>query len=95
MIYLLVALAAFFNAVMDSMEHHSDVWPNTPFWNTRHPENDKVKRIFSYPLDGWHLAKLGMLVSLFVLITQVWWQGLILWGIWILVFNFFYNIVFK
>ena len=45
MIYLLVALAAFFNAVMDSMEHHSEYWPNTPFWNTRHPENDKVKHL--------------------------------------------------
>jgi hypothetical protein len=95
-----VIFAAFFKAVCDSMEHHPDVWPFTAFWNTRHPGNDKVKRIFSYPLDGWHLSNSLMIVSFIsIVFVKSWqvpvWQFLVYGCLFVVVFNLFYNKVFR
>lgn len=94
-----VIFAAFFKAVSDSMEHHPDVWPFTPFWNTRHPGNDKVKRIFNYPLDGWHLSNTLMIASFLwgISISQSGnvWGFLVLGIIYNICFNLFYNKVFR
>jgi hypothetical protein len=97
---LLSALFGFFKAVANSMEHHPDVWPHTPFWNVFHPENDKVKRIFSYPVDGYHIAGSGMWVCLGL--SQVaqsslewYWHLPITMGFGVLAFNIFYNKVFE
>jgi hypothetical protein len=95
-----VIFAAFFKAVCDSMEHHPDVWPFTAFWNTRHPGNDKVKRVFNYPLDAWHLSNTLMIVS-FISIAVCssqnanWLLFLILGVVYNIVFNLFYNKVFR
>jgi hypothetical protein len=97
---LLSALFGFFKAVANSMEHHPDVWPYTPFWNTRHPKNDSVFRIFKYPVDGYHIAGSGMWACLGlsnVFQSQfVWyWHLGITVGFGVLIFNVFYNKVFK
>jgi hypothetical protein len=94
-----VIFAAFFKAVCDSMEHHPDVWPFTAFWNTRHPGNDKVKRVFNYPLDAWHLSNTLMISSFLwgIVISQNgnWWGFLIMGVVYNIVFNLFYNKVFR
>jgi hypothetical protein len=95
---VLATFFGFFKAVANSMEHHPEVWPFTPFWNTRHPDNDKVKRIFRYPLDGYHLAGSGMWLCVgltFPSAFEWYWEAPIVIGWGVIVFNIFYNKVFK
>lgn len=97
---IFITLAAFFKAVVNTLDHHFDSsvfrkW-NTPFWNPLHPDNDKVKMIFRYPLDGWHITNSLMIVcfigaGLFNT-WLVWYWELILMGLTFNgVFNLFYN----
>lgn len=103
---LLVAIAAAANAAMDSMEegHYTNSifsrW-NPNFWYKR--ESWKTaKRIFGYPIDGWHLSKSLMLMCLvsaaclsFEPFPHFLLNLLTLGGVWIFVFDLFYNIIFK
>jgi hypothetical protein len=65
---LLIAIAAALNAAMDMLEnenYHSSIfakWDQT-FWYKR--ESWKTaKKIFGYKIDGWHLTKSAMIVTL-------------------------------
>lgn len=105
---LLVALAAFFKAVSDTLAHHFDTSVFrfkllSPFWNPNHPKNDEVKRIFNYPLDAWHISN-SIMVCLFIagiffpVDVSFWWRALLyvcLGGLFILVFNIFYDKVLR
>lgn len=93
--------AAFFKAVMDTLAHHFTTsifckW-DTPFWNPLHPYNGAVKKVFRYPIDAWHIAGSGMIISFLLAaafntksIRPEWY--LLIMGIWHnVVFNLFYN----
>lgn len=63
--YLLISIAAFFNALMDTFENTPNFdrsifknldktfWCKDVSWN-------HAKRIFNYPVDAWHLSKSAM-----------------------------------
>ena len=104
MIYLwlaFIAVAAIFNAAMDKVENENfytsifrNLNPN--FWYKRQSWN-KAKKIGGYKFDAWHLAKSLMLLMLFLpygfLIS---WKFFGIAGLtWIVVFNLFYNRIFK
>lgn len=103
--YLFVALAAILNAFMDSVE--SEHFHVTIFrkWNQKFfykRESWKyAKMIRNYRLDAWHLAKSLMIVCIAFAISfmdlEHWWivKFLTVGGIWIVVFNLFYNQIFK
>jgi len=65
---VLVAIAAVFNAAMDMLEnenYHSSIFAkwDQAFWYKR--ESWKTaRRIRGYKIDGWHLAKSAMIVTL-------------------------------
>lgn len=101
---LFIALAAMLNALMDRVENENfsaSVFRNLnpKFWYKR--ESWKwAKQIGGYRLDAWHLAKSAMLVLLIT--AAVAYSKVINWyidvvvagGVWILVFNLFYNKIF-
>lgn len=102
---LWLIVAAIFKAVADTLQHHfsSSVFKssNPNFWNPN--ESWKyARRVFSYPVDAWHLSNSFMIVA-FILaaishhqVIMTWWVECLLDGIvFILVFNFFYNRVFR
>lgn len=96
----LIILAAIFKAVADTLAHHFDTSvfrkKNTAFWNPLHRDNDYVKRIFSYPLDAWHISNSLMLAcfTLAIVVNNLkydWYCQLIgLNVVFVLVFNFCY-----
>ncbi len=96
---IFVVLAGFFTAVMDTLAHHFDTSVfkkrNTAFWNPLHPDNDKVSRIFSYPLDAWHLAKSAMIICFLLAGGFAWYWSLGLGFSFVIVFNWFYNKVLR
>lgn len=105
MTYLLVAIAAALNAVMDILENenfHSSVFAklDQSFWYKR--ESWKTARkIFGWKLDAWHIAKSAMIITLCIaivthepIITGL--KDLILLGIiWNLSFNTTYRLLKK
>jgi hypothetical protein len=93
-------LAGFFCAVMDTLAHHWDssvfMDKDTPFWNPLHKDNDKVKRIFGWPMDAWHIAKSLFLfcafsVSFFDSMLNPYLQFGLIGVTFIASFNLFYN----
>jgi len=105
MSFILIFLAAFFNAVMDktkdTIQFNSSVFKklNPLFWN-----DEKSKHIFilgtKYKPNAWHISKSCMLFCFvfaivlytpFVAVIDFCVIGLI----WILTFNLFYNHIFK
>lgn len=112
---LFVLLGAFFNSCMDAWENENYFesifkdWDQR-FWYKR--ESWKyARKVFGYHIDGWHLAKSSMIVSIaFAIYTeqfsnQIWhtninWLNvfidvLVASVIWNLGFNLFYHILFK
>ena len=98
----LILLAAIFKAIADTLDHHFYTsiflrWKDKPFWNPLHERNDAVKRIFSYPIDAWHLANSGMIVCFIVAVSvsnlNYYWLIQVVGGgiLFNLVFNLFYN----
>lgn len=83
--------AAFFNAVMDSIENDhilstrfatlkDTFWRKTLSWQY-------AKRIFKFPVDGWHLSKSAMIICwVFAILLYTpmlgFWQDLIIFGYW-------------
>lgn len=68
--FLLIAIAAFFNSIMDTINHHynSSIFSNMPkWWNNNWEEKRKLKgwrEIFLEPFfDAWHTAKLLFLIT--------------------------------
>lgn len=98
--YILIALAAIFKAVADtcadhystSIFRHKD--PN--FWN-KSVSWKYSKRVFAYPIDGWHIANSLMIFSFLGLnnfkgyFSQWYWNFLIGGVLFVIVFNLFYN----
>ena len=106
-----VVLAAIFNAVMDSIEneHIGDTIfakYDKNFWSKRHSWNT-APVLFRYKIDAWHLSKSAMIIafaccaSYFNSIAQLYVKGinianlLIIGYVYIIVFNGFYNYIFK
>ena len=102
MSFILIALAAVFNAVMDALENENfsrSVFKllNPKFWYKR--ESWKyAKKIFGYKVDAWHLAKSSMIICV---AFAVCFGGfdlmnvLLLGATWIGVFNISYKIIVK
>lgn len=102
---LLIALAAFFNACMDSFENENffeSIFKNLnqKFWYKR--ESWKyAKKIFGYRFDAWHLSKSAMIfciVGAIILFNPHfhWWIHFILFGIvWNVIFVITYHGLFK
>lgn len=101
---LLIALASFLNAVMDRLE-------NTPNFNESVFRNwdrgfwckvDSAKRatVVGYRLDGWHLAKSLMIISLCLAVVLyeplIGFWDIALYGVlWCLLFELFYSYILK
>lgn len=67
---------------------------NQRFWYKR--ESWKyAKKIFGYKFDAWHISKTLMIFCICGAIANTFIQFCILGGIWILIFNTFYNKIFK
>lgn len=105
---LLVAIAAFFNVLMDWSENEH-IWQtplskfkDKPFFNTfiyKRESWDKAKRILGFKIDLWHLSKSLMLCSLSaaIIFFQPISKNILLdftvFGIiWNLTFNLIYNL---
>jgi hypothetical protein len=90
-----VVLAAVFKSVADTSAHHYDTsilkrwsrnfWDNSDYWHT-HPERIPPKRVFGYPLDGWHLSNSLMILS-FCVAAFGWTLEMVISGV-------FFNVVF-
>ncbi len=102
---LFFAIAAFFSAVMDSIENEHikiTIFQYLPvnFWYKRESWN-KSKQIFGYKIDAWHLSKSAMVICVafaalfYKEIFGFWWDLLFYGAVWCHVFNGFYNHVFK
>lgn len=97
---ILLAIAAIFKAVADTVDHHFDTSVfrrlNADFWD-RDFSSDRAKRIFNYKLDAWHLAQSGMIVCMIAAVALhqeklEWWLEVLIGGAgWNLIFNTFYN----
>ncbi len=103
--FLLFAIAAFFNAVMDTLDEghfqtsiFSGMDPN--FWYKRESWN-KAKKIFGWKFDAWHIAKSLMVISLSIAIVlyketfNFWLDIIVLGAIWNGSFNLGYNHLLK
>lgn len=102
---LFIAIAAILNSFMDRIENEN--WNQSIFygWNERFWYKriswKYAKKIFSYKLDAWHLAKSLMIIcfAFAVILYQPiwkWWIDFLIIGVvWNAVFNVFYNRVFK
>lgn len=66
--YLLIFLAAFFNACMDAFENENFFESIFKNWNQKvwyKRESWKhAKRVFSFKLDAWHMSKAFMIICM-------------------------------
>jgi len=95
-------IAAFFNAIMDTLKDHFSVSIfknlNLNFW---YPEISYKNKVFNYvAIDAWHIAKACMLGCIYLSIlfyTPVFglWDLLILICIWGIGFESFYSYIFR
>lgn len=100
----LFALAAFFNAIMDSVENEhilstrfaalpGKFWSKLVSWNT-------AKKLFGYKFDAWHLSKSAMVICIafsLLLYKQLfgfWIDFLLIGCLWNHTFNGFYSNLF-
>lgn len=97
MMWLLwVAVAAVANAFMDIVENENfnqsifKDW-NPMFWYKRQSWNN-ARKIFAYKVDGWHLAKSTMVVSLAA--AAVTYEPIFNWYLDIVLFGVVWNSVF-
>ena len=85
-IYILIFLAGFFSAVMDTVKDHynSSIWWNKrqTFWNPAVSWQGK-KFLGIMVLDAWHLSKTVMLLLIFLATSLskylYWWEYLTLY----------------
>lgn len=80
-----ILVASFFNAMMDSLENENffeSIFRNKAqhFWYKR--ESWKyAKKVFSYPVDAWHLSKSAMIVFMCIAVyteqfsNQIWYTN--------------------
>lgn len=97
-----VALAAFFNAVMDILENEnfsSSVFRNrNPKWWYKRESWKWAKKVFGWKFDAWHVAKSTMVILMAVAIVSYkpiigWWDIFIVGAVWNGVFNVSYKIL--
>lgn len=83
---ILWALAPIFNAIMDITEseaYFTSVFPKDTtkkgifFWYKRLSwNNPRIKKVFGYKFDGWHIAKSIMIILIVVSTTlQIYFEG--------------------
>jgi hypothetical protein len=101
--YILVLIAASFNALMDNLENqvafNASIFKNwdKKFW-CKEISWQYAKKIFGYKIDGWHLAKSMMICCLIGAIIifkpwHQWWVHFISLGIiWNGSFDLFYKV---
>lgn len=99
-------LAAIFNSIMDALEEghfQTSIFRNLnqKFWY-KSESWKHAKRIFGYPIDAWHLSKSAMIICLLAIAANYitpfpyyWLNFISLGGMWNLLFNVFYNHIFK
>lgn len=104
--YGLVFLAAFFNACMDAFENspnfNESIFGNLDkrFW-CKDVSCNHAKKVFSYKLDSWHLAKSAMVFCLVGAIVvfrpqHQWWVHFVGIGlVWNFAFWLFYHKIFR
>lgn len=99
---ILIFLAAMFNAVMDktkdTIQYESSIfyklgW-NPKFWNDE-AWKGKYLPLTEYKANAWHISKSLMLICFLILISDNILQFCVYGTIWILVFNEFYDNIFK
>lgn len=103
---ILWCLAAILDAFIDTLEQghfQTSIFSklNPKFWYK--DESWKyAKKIFSYPMDAWHLGKsamvfclAGALIAGFHVFPISALNFIALGGIWIILFDLFYNTIFK
>jgi len=103
---LFLFLAGIFDAVSDSVENehiHDTIFSVLPFkfWSKRDSWKE-VKRVFSYPMDAWHISKslwiicIALAISLYSSLTDLWYIDFIIFGFtWNASFNLFYTHIFQ
>lgn len=95
MIYLLIALAAVFNAVMDVLENENFHQSKFRYWKERFwykRESWKwANHIGNYPIDGWHLAKSCMILCFSAAVANSVLQFILIGIVWNVTFNLFYK----
>lgn len=107
--YIFIALAAFFNAVMDSLENEPNydktIFKKLPkqYW-LKEQSWKYAPKILGYHCDPWHFSKslmivfcVGAIVSAFVveLIFRPWLTFILSGLLWNGVFNLFYSFIFR
>lgn len=101
---LLLSLAAICKALADTLDHHFDtsIFRGKPRrWWDPNVLHRRVPMIFGYPLDAWHIINSVQILSW--LLLAVTWQSYNTWwidvlaagGIFVIVFNLFYNKIFR
>lgn len=99
--FIFVALAAFFNSIMDSIENEHIINTRFPIRIGKRETWDKAKKVFNYKIDFWHLAKSLMVFCLIFSIlfykpmVNYWVDFLLLGYWWNLIFNLFYNRIWR
>lgn len=101
---ILIILAAVFKSVADTCAHHYDtsVFRRYPrkYWDAQ-VVIKSAPVIFNYPLDAWHISTSCMLLCFMLLAifndcSWAWYQQLAAGGgIFIVVFNTFYNKIWR
>lgn len=107
--YIFISLAAFFNAVMDTISdaphYNKSVFKNLPqqFW-LKEESWKYAPMILSYRCDAWHFCKSLMVIfivaaivftSMGELIFRPWLTFIALGLVWNGTFNLFYNLIFR
>jgi hypothetical protein len=104
--YVLILLAAFFNACMDAFENtanfNESIFKNLDkrFW-CKDVSWNYAKKLFGYKFDSWHLAKSAMIFCLIGAVIvyrphHQWWVHFISMGlIWNATFFLFYHKIFR
>jgi hypothetical protein len=99
-------LAAFLNAIMDTLEEghfNNSIFKNLnqKFW-FKYESWKYAKKIIGYPLDAWHICKTLMIICLagavapsVTFFPNYWLNFLALGGMWNLIFNVLYNHLLK
>ena len=94
-IAILIALAAFFNAVMDILENEnfsSSVFKHlNPQWWYKRESWKYAKKFLGWKYDGWHVAKSIMVFCLMAAIAV----NLTQWIIYGVIWNIFFSLSYK
>lgn len=101
---ILIPAAAVFKALADTLDHHffTSVFKkkNQKYWNPN-IIHKSAPQIFGYPLDVWHLSNSAMILCfVFAAVfndtkTAWYWQVSVDGTLFVVVFNSFYNKIFR